>query len=227
MYSDIESFSSDERGHVKKTNKPMMEKKRRARINHCLSELKEILICDKHASAGHAKWEKADILEMTVDYLKKLRALRDSTSPHTTAIPSVTAAESSPSHSKDCSDAISISTTTPSPSSIESTSDGPPTTKRRRTTSPTPPTSQESRSFMAPTPATPLSLSTLPSSARTAPIVSPQIRPPAGFNFMAQHLLALQYQQNLKMATIAPGMLPGMPALHPFAGMTSIPWRTI
>ncbi|KJH49369.1 Helix-loop-helix DNA-binding domain protein [Dictyocaulus viviparus] len=50
MYSDIESFSSDERGgHVKKTNKPMMEKKRRARINHCLSELKEILICDKHA----------------------------------------------------------------------------------------------------------------------------------------------------------------------------------
>ncbi|RCN38312.1 Helix-loop-helix DNA-binding domain protein [Ancylostoma caninum] len=62
MYSDIESFSSDERGHMKKayqllkmtvnllqTNKPMMEKKRRARINHCLSELKEILICDKHA----------------------------------------------------------------------------------------------------------------------------------------------------------------------------------
>ncbi|PIO63781.1 hypothetical protein TELCIR_14607, partial [Teladorsagia circumcincta] len=59
MYSDIESFSSDERGHAKKaclvplyeftTNKPMMEKKRRARINHCLSELKEILICDKHA----------------------------------------------------------------------------------------------------------------------------------------------------------------------------------
>ncbi|KAK5965785.1 Helix-loop-helix DNA-binding domain protein, partial [Trichostrongylus colubriformis] len=76
MYSDIESFSSDERGNTKKTNKPMMEKKRRARINHCLSELKEILICDKHASAGHAKWEKADILEMTVDYLKKLRALR-------------------------------------------------------------------------------------------------------------------------------------------------------
>ncbi|VDM60359.1 unnamed protein product [Angiostrongylus costaricensis] len=53
----------------------MMEKKRRARINQCLSELKEILICDKHSS-GHAKWEKADILEMTVDYLKKLRAQR-------------------------------------------------------------------------------------------------------------------------------------------------------
>uniref|UniRef100_A0A0K0DM80 BHLH domain-containing protein n=1 Tax=Angiostrongylus cantonensis TaxID=6313 RepID=A0A0K0DM80_ANGCA len=55
----------------------MMEKKRRARINQCLSELKEILICDKHSS-GHAKWEKADILEMTVDYLKKLRAQRGS-----------------------------------------------------------------------------------------------------------------------------------------------------
>lgn len=32
--------------------------------------------CFNFQSAGHAKWEKADILEMTVDYLKKLRALR-------------------------------------------------------------------------------------------------------------------------------------------------------
>ncbi|KIH62262.1 Helix-loop-helix DNA-binding domain protein [Ancylostoma duodenale] len=226
MYSDIESFSSDERGHMKKTNKPMMEKKRRARINHCLSELKEILICDKHASAGHAKWEKADILEMTVDYLKKLRALRDHHSPHSATASAATATETTSSQPKDC-DSTPTSTV-PSPSSTESSSDGPTTTKRRRTTSPSPPTPQEPRSFLAPTPSTPLSLSTLPTSIRVPPVISPQMRPAAaGFNFMAQHLLALQYQQNLKMAAIAPGILPAVAPVHPFSAMTTIPWRTI
>ncbi|CAD6191248.1 unnamed protein product [Caenorhabditis auriculariae] len=70
MFSDVET---EDRGGRKK-NKPMMEKKRRARINRSLSQLKQILIVDKHVSPGHAKWEKADILEMTVEYVKNLRA---------------------------------------------------------------------------------------------------------------------------------------------------------
>ncbi|KAK6751831.1 hypothetical protein RB195_003325 [Necator americanus] len=224
MYSDIESFSSDERGHMKKTNKPMMEKKRRARINHCLSELKEILICDKHASAGHAKWEKADILEMTVDYLKKLRNLRDqpSTQTVTTSVPAT--AETFSSQGKRC-DSNPTSAAS-SPSRAESSSDGPTTAKRRRSSSSSPPTSQESRSFLpATSTSTPLSLPTLP--ARVTPMVSPPMRPPTGFSFMAQHLLALQYQQNLKMATIAPGILPAVAPVHPFTAMTTIPWRTM
>nr|CDJ80827.1 Basic helix-loop-helix dimerisation region bHLH domain containing protein [Haemonchus contortus] len=224
MYSDIESFSSDERGHTKKTNKPMMEKKRRARINHCLSELKEILICDKHASAGHAKWEKADILEMTVDYLKKLRALRG----HTPSFNVAVALEDPSSHAtKEC-DSTPPSAV-PSPSSAESTSDGPTTTKRRRTVPAlTPPTSDESRPF-APPPTMSTTLATLPPTKIPPTILTPHLRPPPppNFNFMAQHLLALQYQQNLKMAAIAPGMVPSMTPVHPFAAMTAIPWRTM
>ncbi|RCN38311.1 hypothetical protein ANCCAN_15791 [Ancylostoma caninum] len=163
---------------------------------------------------------------MTVDYLKKLRALRDHHSPHSATASATTATETTSSQPKDC-DSTPTSTV-PSPSSAESSSDGPTTTKRRRTTSPTPPTPQEPRSFHAPTASTPLSLSTLPSSIRVPPVVSPQMRPTAaGFNFMAQHLLALQYQQNLKMAAIAPGILPAVAPVHPFSAMTTIPWRTM
>ncbi|KAK6014663.1 Helix-loop-helix DNA-binding domain protein, partial [Ostertagia ostertagi] len=225
MYSDIESFSSDERGHAKKTNKPMMEKKRRARINHCLSELKEILICDKHASAGHAKWEKADILEMTVDYIKKLRTLRG----HTPTFNVTVALEDTLSHGvKEC-DSTPTSAV-PSPSSAESTSDGPTTAKRRRTAPAlTPPISEEPRPFApAPAPSTPNSLASLPPTRIPPTVMTSNLRPPPpNFNFMAQHLLALQYQQNLKMAAIAPGMVPTITSVHPFAAMTAIPWRTM
>ncbi|KAL1245408.1 Enhancer of split mgamma protein [Trichinella spiralis] len=59
----------------RKLKKPLMEKRRRARINHCLAELKSILMAaDPKAdqnSAGQSKVEKADILEMTVQLLKQ------------------------------------------------------------------------------------------------------------------------------------------------------------
>lgn len=54
--------------------KPMLERKRRARINRCLDELKDLMVTAL-ASDGEnvAKLEKADILELTVRHLHKLQ----------------------------------------------------------------------------------------------------------------------------------------------------------
>merc|ERR1712064_43866 len=58
----------------RKVMKPMLERKRRARINNCLDELKELMV---HAlqTEGESitKLEKADVLELTVRHLRKLR----------------------------------------------------------------------------------------------------------------------------------------------------------
>lgn len=60
----------------RKVMKPLMEKRRRARINNCLSELKRFLVAndysflEKHTSGRSQRVEKADILEMTVRYLR-------------------------------------------------------------------------------------------------------------------------------------------------------------
>lgn len=51
--------------------KPLMEKRRRARMNECLDQLKHLLL---HISPNHrTKLEKADILEMTVAYLNQMQ----------------------------------------------------------------------------------------------------------------------------------------------------------
>lgn len=60
---------------LRKNRKPLMEKKRRARINDSLEALKEILLKNTVAiTQGNrpTKLEKADILEMTVRYLQML-----------------------------------------------------------------------------------------------------------------------------------------------------------
>lgn len=57
----------------RKNNKPIMEKKRRARINHCLNQLKALILEADNERSRHSKLEKADILEMTVRYLQTLR----------------------------------------------------------------------------------------------------------------------------------------------------------
>ncbi|KAK2706466.1 hypothetical protein QYM36_016492 [Artemia franciscana] len=55
----------------RRTNKPIMEKRRRARINNCLNELKNLILdATKKDPARHSKLEKADILEMTVKHLQ-------------------------------------------------------------------------------------------------------------------------------------------------------------
>uniref|UniRef100_A0A1I7TFU9 BHLH domain-containing protein n=1 Tax=Caenorhabditis tropicalis TaxID=1561998 RepID=A0A1I7TFU9_9PELO len=84
--TEIESDASGSRCKNIK-NKPLMEKKRRARINRSLSTLKQILIQDEHKnSTAHSKWEKADILEMTVEYLQQLRSQNCISSPSTSSI---------------------------------------------------------------------------------------------------------------------------------------------
>ncbi|KAJ0176452.1 hypothetical protein K1T71_007631 [Dendrolimus kikuchii] len=69
-----ESTQGLSKAELRKTNKPIMEKKRRARINHCLNELKELLLdtSDKDPTR-HSKLEKADILELTVKHLQTLQ----------------------------------------------------------------------------------------------------------------------------------------------------------
>ncbi|KOB66797.1 putative transcription factor hes-1 [Operophtera brumata] len=61
------------KAELRKTNKPIMEKKRRARINNCLNELKDLLIDTDKDPARHSKLEKADILELAVKHLQKLQ----------------------------------------------------------------------------------------------------------------------------------------------------------
>lgn len=58
----------------RKVMKPMLERKRRARINRCLDELKELMVSALQSEGENvSKLEKADILELTVRHLHKLR----------------------------------------------------------------------------------------------------------------------------------------------------------
>ncbi|KAL1137632.1 hypothetical protein AAG570_009328 [Ranatra chinensis] len=64
-----------------------MEKRRRARINNCLNELKYLILdAMKKDPARHSKLEKADILEMTVKHLEAMQrqqvALAAATDPN-------------------------------------------------------------------------------------------------------------------------------------------------
>ncbi|XP_064553782.1 uncharacterized protein Sidpn isoform X2 [Drosophila montana] len=71
----------------KRTNKPLMEKRRRARINQSLAILKALILeSTKHQNAKngdgqakHTKLEKADILELTVRHFQRHRNLDDPT----------------------------------------------------------------------------------------------------------------------------------------------------
>ncbi|XP_051554195.1 transcription factor HES-1-like [Myxocyprinus asiaticus] len=58
----------------RKSSKPIMEKRRRARINNSLCQLKTLILdALSKDTARHSKLEKADILEMTVKHLKNLK----------------------------------------------------------------------------------------------------------------------------------------------------------
>ncbi|XP_013101625.2 enhancer of split mdelta protein [Stomoxys calcitrans] len=57
--------------HYRKVTKPLLERKRRARMNLYLEELKELIVDTMEEQGEHInKLEKADILEMTVTYLR-------------------------------------------------------------------------------------------------------------------------------------------------------------
>ncbi|XP_067422773.1 transcription factor HES-2 [Emydura macquarii macquarii] len=60
---------------LRKTLKPLMEKRRRARINESLNQLKTLILpLIRKDSSRYSKLEKADILEMTVQFLKEIPA---------------------------------------------------------------------------------------------------------------------------------------------------------
>uniref|UniRef100_T1JGI3 BHLH domain-containing protein n=1 Tax=Strigamia maritima TaxID=126957 RepID=T1JGI3_STRMM len=59
---------------ARRSNKPVMEKRRRARINQCLNELKALILeALRKDPSRHTKLEKADILEMTVKHLQNMQ----------------------------------------------------------------------------------------------------------------------------------------------------------
>ncbi|XP_073973512.1 uncharacterized protein isoform X2 [Rhodnius prolixus] len=60
----------------RRANKPLMEKRRRARINQSLAVLKSLILDSaKMENTKHSKLEKADILELTVRHLQRQKAL--------------------------------------------------------------------------------------------------------------------------------------------------------
>ncbi|XP_065307647.1 transcription factor HES-4-B-like [Dermacentor albipictus] len=62
------------KAETRRASKPLMEKRRRARINHSLAQLKSLLLDGNSKKESqnprNAKLEKADILEMTVRHLQ-------------------------------------------------------------------------------------------------------------------------------------------------------------
>uniref|UniRef100_A0A8C4RY98 Hairy-related 9 n=1 Tax=Erpetoichthys calabaricus TaxID=27687 RepID=A0A8C4RY98_ERPCA len=67
----------------RKSSKPIMEKRRRARINESLGQLKTLILdALKKDSSRHSKLEKADILEMTVKHLRNLQRAQMTGSSH-------------------------------------------------------------------------------------------------------------------------------------------------
>ncbi|XP_030376349.1 enhancer of split m7 protein [Scaptodrosophila lebanonensis] len=67
----------------RKVMKPLLERKRRARINKCLDELKDLMAeCVAQNGEPSAKFEKADILEVTVQHLRKLKQAKAVSSSH-------------------------------------------------------------------------------------------------------------------------------------------------
>ncbi|CAJ1085603.1 Transcription factor HES-5 Hairy and enhancer of split 5 [Xyrichtys novacula] len=69
-YSSVPLIKISERENIK-LRKPVVEKMRRDRINSCIEQLKIILEKEFHKREPNSKLEKADILEMTVSFLRQ------------------------------------------------------------------------------------------------------------------------------------------------------------
>ncbi|CAL1527252.1 unnamed protein product [Lymnaea stagnalis] len=70
----------------RRTNKPLVEKKRRARINGCLGQLKSLILSAMQTEGAQvSRLEKADILEMTVKYLRHIQHQQMVPEPEVTA----------------------------------------------------------------------------------------------------------------------------------------------
>lgn len=68
--------AKSKRAEPRRANKPLMEKRRRARINQSLAALKALILDSAKAdNTKHSKLEKADILELTVRHFQRHRSL--------------------------------------------------------------------------------------------------------------------------------------------------------
>ncbi|XP_014290043.1 transcription factor HES-4 isoform X2 [Halyomorpha halys] len=73
------STAIDKSSTNRRANKPLMEKRRRARINQSLAVLKALILDSaKMENTKHSKLEKADILELTVRHLQRQKTLNSS-----------------------------------------------------------------------------------------------------------------------------------------------------
>ena len=74
MNDDMTETPMSRTHQYRKVMKPLLERKRRARINKCLDELKDLMVhALQHEGESITKLEKADVLELTVRHLRKLK----------------------------------------------------------------------------------------------------------------------------------------------------------
>ena len=74
---DVSEVPMSRTHQYRKVMKPLLERKRRARINKCLDELKDLMVYALQSEGESiAKLEKADVLELTVKHLQKLKRQR-------------------------------------------------------------------------------------------------------------------------------------------------------
>ncbi|EGI58356.1 PREDICTED: protein hairy-like [Acromyrmex echinatior] len=74
-----QTHSGMTKAELRRSNKPIMEKRRRARINQYLDELKNFILVSEKDPTRHSKLEKADILEMTVKHIQTMQRQQLST----------------------------------------------------------------------------------------------------------------------------------------------------
>jgi hairy-and-enhancer-of-split protein len=71
---EANEFLASRTHQYRKVMKPLLERKRRARINQCLDELKDLMVGALETEGENvSKLEKADILELTVQHLRRLK----------------------------------------------------------------------------------------------------------------------------------------------------------
>nr|AGS55438.1 hairy enhancer of split 4 [Platynereis dumerilii] len=74
MATDIECSNAGLAKNLKRSNKPLMERRRRCRINASLNQLKTLVLDAMNKDTSqYSKLEKADILEMTVRHLRSMQ----------------------------------------------------------------------------------------------------------------------------------------------------------
>merc|ERR1712141_37866 len=72
--SSLEDPPMSRTHQYRKVMKPLLERKRRARINKCLDDLKDLMVTALQSEGESiTKLEKADVLELTVRHLQKLK----------------------------------------------------------------------------------------------------------------------------------------------------------